>query len=298
MGLFDSLSDVVSNVIGDGVSAVSDVAPAVAAGSAAAGFPWGAALSAGATLLGSQMTNNTNMSLANQQMAFSAAQASSIYSRGAQDLANAGINPILAYSSPASMASYSQPNIQPSISLAAGAFNSALDAQSRSALNTSTAGSIDMKAPWEAAYTQQIIRNKKTEQGYTSAQTAFTGANIAKVIAETGSVDANTAKTKMETVLTHENVLLTQIKQEAEKANVSYLTGMQAVNAADVLLKHAQATNALSSSDLNRYQSELAKQKAVLNQPDLHNVMNHEDAANFGAWLRSLNPLTGLFKTR
>lgn len=236
---------------------VGDLLPAVSTNSAAslAGYaPW---ISAGATLLGSMMNNNTSRSLASQQQAFSAAQAASIYQRGAADLAAAGINPILAYGSPAQMASYTQPNIQPSLALAVQSFNSALDSHI------------------SAKY-------KNSQQGLTTAQTATERKRPALVDAQTSATSASDANTRMDTTLKAEHVQIARIEQKLKSGQIGLQDLQAVVLQSQAYLNSASAKSHLSSAALSDAHANLAHIESVLRSPEVRSVLEHPDLHQAG----------------
>lgn len=238
---FSSVVDSALPTISGAVEAVSDPTSASSLASMAGYAPW---IGAGATLLGSMMNNNTARSLAGQQQAFSASQAATIYQRGAADLAAAGINPILAYGSPASMASYTQPNIQPSLALAAGAFNSALDSQSSAAL-------------------------KYSQQNLTGAQAATESYKPAYTHALTQSVNASTANTNMDTVYKAEQVKKTQFEEDFIKGNIKLQDIEGVLRTAQAYLFSEQAKSQTNSRALMNSQAEFIDVQRMLKDPEL-----------------------------
>lgn len=262
MGFLDSAFNAFNSAVDDvlpGISgAVSGLADSSSASSLAGALaPWAPYVSAGATLLGSMMNNNTAVSLANQQQAFSASQAATIYSRGAQDLANAGINPILAYGSPASMASYSQPNIQPSLALGAGAFSTALEASSGANL-------------------------KSAQQNLVNAQTTTEYQRPALVNAQASATSAQTAKTKMDTWASLENTKLTQIEQRMREGQIGLVDLQKMATQAQTFLYSASAQAQLSTADLNKARSALTDLQSQLAKPEVSYQLDHPDLVRAG----------------
>lgn len=237
--------------------------PITTAATASSYGPW---IAGGATLLGSLLNNSTSRSLASQQQAFSAQQAGSIYQRGAADLAAAGINPIIAYSSPAAMASYSQPNIQPSLSLAAQSFVSAKDSLE----------SADLK---------------HSQQHYTNAQTTTERKRPDLLVAETDATSAHSANLKADTMLKHEQAATQRFQQKVLDNEATYKEAQTFLTYMETKLTDARWAGQLAETDYTKQRADVERQKQILNSPDVHNVLTHEDASNFGAWLRSFNPL-------
>jgi CII-binding regulator of phage lambda lysogenization HflD len=230
------------------------VAPLSSAATASSYAPW---IAGGATLLGSLLNNNTSRSLAGQQQAFSAAQAGSIYQRGAADLAAAGINPILAYSSPASMGSYTQPNIQPSLALAVQSYNSALDTHSSSGL-------------------------KYSQQHYTNAQTSNEPIRGGLMAAQTEGTSSQSALTKMHTVHESEKIALTKLEQDLARGNLGLQDIQKIVMQSQAYLNSASAKHQLSSAQLAEAHSALASVEYQLKQPELNSVLDHPDLHEAG----------------
>jgi hypothetical protein len=229
-------------------------APLSSAATASSYAPW---IAGGATLLGSLMNNNTSRSLAGQQQAFSASQAASIYQRGAADLAAAGINPIMAYSSPASMASYSQPNIQPSLALAVQSYNSALDTHSSSGL-------------------------KYSQQNYTNAQTATERHRPDLLSAETEATSAHSANLKADTVQKHQQTKLIQLEQDLTSGKIGLQAIEKIVMQSQAFLNNASSKHQMSSAALSDANTSLATVENLLKQPSLRSVLEHPDLHQAG----------------
>lgn len=232
--------------LGDLVAPISSAASTAGLSSYA---PW---IGAGATLLGSMLNNNTSRSLASQQQAFSAQQASTIYQRGAADLAAAGVNPILAYGSPASMGSYTQPNIQPSLALAAQAFNSALDTHSSSSL-------------------------KYSQQGLTTAQTANEPTRGGLLHAQTEGTNAQTVKTKLESIHEIEKTQKTKFEQDLIKGSITLQSIEGELKRAQTYLASESAKTQMSVRTLNNARSDLVDVERMLKDPELRSKLEHPD---------------------
>jgi polyhydroxyalkanoate synthesis regulator phasin len=274
-----------------GLSALGIAAPATEAGALAAG-------TAGATLLGSDMQNQTAINLANQQQAFSAQQASTIYQRGAADLAAAGINPILAYGSPASMGSYVQPNIQPSLSLAAGAFNSAYDVGSRSNLQNTEAGDIIKQQPHKVALLHSEKLNKDAATNYVNASTVKTGEETKNVIqdtalkgAQTGATSAQHAKTIQDTLTSKAQELYhnmaTRLKQHEITNTDAHTALMQMQSMVESAVKDGKVLDNVAKSILN----DIQRQARTVGSAAAKAVIDHPDAMEFAKVLDAFSNL-------
>lgn len=253
------------------------VGPAAIATGYVMGGPAGAAIAAGGlSYMGTQSTNATNTSNANAQMAFSASQAATIYQRGAADLAAAGINPILAYGSPAGLASMTVPNIQPSLSLASNAATSAYDVAS---------GALD----------------KQAHAALTSAQTTTEEKRPEQVVAETGATTAATAKTKQDTMLSSEHTKTEKLRQQLISGEIGLQKIQSTVMQADVYLKSAAAQRELSTASLNAAHQNIATIEAILKNPQVRSVLDHPDlhesAATSGAVGDLAKPLFNLISS-
>jgi len=90
MGLFSSIGGIVGSIFGSPVTGA-------AIGSGVDSLVGSDAAAAGAAYLGQEKTNDTNVALAREQMAFQERMSSSAYQRAVPDMKAAGINPILAY---------------------------------------------------------------------------------------------------------------------------------------------------------------------------------------------------------
>jgi len=282
MGFFDALgtlADVVTGGSDMGLgTALSGVADSIS----------GSALAAGATLAGSVMNNNTAMSIANQNNAFSASQASSIYSRGAQDLANAGINPMLAYGSPAAMAQFSTPNIQPSLSLAAGAYSSAKDVNSRAVLNTSTAGAIDAKLSPEIAQMQSHSAAMNADAALTSAKTVTETKRPEQVVAETGATSAMTARTKVDTLKSIEETKLSKLQQALVDKQTTVAQAQRYLTEAQTAVQKAIETRTVSENVGQQVKNQLDSADLIIkNKRDVPAVLGSEDSAVIGQALHN-----------
>lgn len=88
MGFFSKIKDTLKGAIGSFV--------------ASGGNPWATAISVGSDLLGNYLTNRSNEKLANQANAMSIDLANTSIQRRMADLAQAGLNPLLAVSSASS----------------------------------------------------------------------------------------------------------------------------------------------------------------------------------------------------
>lgn len=249
---FNAFSDAVDSVLPaiSDVSSASDLADV--AGVATGGIPWGSIIAGGATLLGSQSNNNTARSLAAQQQAFSASQASTIYQRGAADLAAAGINPILAYGSPASMGSYTQPNIQPSLSLAANA-----------AVNAYEVGAN--------------VVSKQAQSNLHNAQSVTESHRPHLIDAETNATSARDANTRMDTLLKHEQIQKTKFESDLVKGNISLQSLQAEVLRSQAYLNSENAKSQLSVRALNNARSDLVDVERMLRDPELRSKLEHPD---------------------
>lgn len=241
-----------------------------------------AALGAGALSFGgSVMTNSTNKSLSTQQQTFSAQQAGSIYQRGAKDMIEAGLNPILAYANPAQVASYQQPNIQNSLGNAAASAVSAYQAHTSGESQKASAYDLTESGHTRKGVRPHEIERLKTVNKHLLAQieaisfgNRLTEANTAKSIAETGLTNAQTEVATAQAAETRQRTL-TGASQEAlnktmdifRQGEISLQKIQQISMYADIALKSAQAQQSMSQTDLNAAQKAAVEVRTLTQQP-------------------------------
>lgn len=284
MSFVDKAFSSFSDLVDENLPLIASAGAAYMTGGASLGFEGASAaalkeyaplISAGATLAGSMMNNNTSRSLAGQQQAFSASQAGSIYQRGAADLAAAGINPILAYGSPASMASYTQPNIQPSLALAANSYVSALD-----------------------TYSSVGLKNAQT--GLTGAKTANEPIHGALMHAQTEGTNASTAARKIDTIHEMEKIGKTQLEKRLIEKDISLRDVDKVVKEAQAFLSTSSAQNQLSAATLNAARTNVLQIEAILKSPKLQSILEnpalHKTGENAKAFGEIASPLYDLVK--
>lgn len=260
---------------------------------------------AGATLGGSFMTNQTNIDLASEQRDFSAQQASTTYSRGAADMARAGLNPILAYANPAQVASYQQPQIQNSLALGASAFNDARATDAKMTKDYSSAnrdlteaGATEARLPHEVSNLKTVNQKLLSEIENISFQNKFIDANTAKSVAETGLTHAQTnvasaqaSNIRQDTLKKVEETALAKLNQALADSTISKQRVEQIVLYADAALKSEQAKTALSQQQLNDAQKALAEVRQTLAEPSTTFNKNHP------YWSQFLEGSSRLFKS-
>jgi hypothetical protein len=292
MGFFDALGTLV-----DAATGGSDVGIGTALGGLFDATPSGA-FSGAATLLGVNSMNNTAISLANQQQAFSASQASTIYQRGASDLAKAGINPILAYGNPAAVAQYSTPNIQPSLSMAVQNANSANDVSTRRltgnsqvALNSAeTARTYALTGPQANALTAEAGLKYK-QQTLTDAQTATEQTKPNYNLALTGATTAHTANLIQDTALKAAQAQTQAIQQILIKHQITGTDATTALNKAMTLTESYKQAHLISQTDANAADAELTRARTTISGIDVNNALNHGDSLAFARFLREWTQL-------
>jgi hypothetical protein len=278
------LADAGSALLDSFMADLGSSAASTAAASGSSMVP--AALAGGASLAGSVMTNSTNKALANQQMQFSAQQASSIYQRGSADMIAAGLNPILAYANPAQVASYQQPQIQNSLAIASQAATSAYQAHTQGEANKATAYSTT-----ETGHTTKATRPGQVQQiGHVNEKllseieaisfgNALTQANTAKVSQETktsaaleASHTAQAAESKQRALTSATQEALNRTMEKVQEGQLTIQKVQQIVMYADAALKSSQAKQALSADKLNAANAALSDMNKSLAEAKRQNI--------------------------
>lgn len=262
----------------DAIGLGSTASSAAAASSAISPGLLSAGIAGGASLAGSVMTNSTNKALADQQMAFSAQQAGSIYQRGAADMAAAGLNPILAYANPAQVASYQQPQIQNALGLATQAATSAYQAEGQVTAHhaaahrdTETGHSTKAKRSGEVEQLGNINKKLLAEIEAISFGNALTQANTAKAAQDTktsaaleASHSANAVNLKQQALTGAAQEALNRTMEKVQNGQLSLQTVQKIVMYADAALKSKQADQALSATQLNAANEALSRVNSSL----------------------------------
>ena len=197
MGLFDGLSGFVSDIAGN-LGDVAKVAGPVAdvVGVSTTGIPWGSIASAGASYLGQQGANATNMGIANNQMSFQQNMSNTSYQRAVADMQAAGLNPMLAYSQGgASTPSGASTTVQNKLGAGVDAF------QKQQTVNSA----VDLQ---------------KAQADQSASQAAVNSASIAQIAASVERTRAETANL----IATHPNIIKVLDEMNARIANLGAQT--------------------------------------------------------------------------
>lgn len=271
---------------------------------------------AGANLIGTLFTNDTNKSLAADQQVFSANQASTIYQRGAEDLAKAGLNPILAYAKPAAVASYELPRIEnPGASFTSGLSSAyRLESQRQGDIAnaraaSATAARTESMTPYEIDKIVSETENNKTtndklvaEIAQISFQSKLTQANTAESVQRTQESaarmevhSAQAANTRQDTLLKVQQEAVQRVMEDLNREGVKLSKAQQIVAYAQAALNTQMAKTSLSQSAMNEAQTALAqanealsKSKTTLTAPDSEFNQNNPNWSRFLAGTRRL----------